>query len=232
MITAIAIDDEPLALDVIKAFCSRMDTITLGASFTETKEALDYLRQHPVDLLFLDIKMPAMSGIDFFKLIPPGTMVIFTTAYSEYAVEGFNLNAVDYLLKPFDFERFQQAVRKANEFYNYSKTKEAATNTDHFFIRVDYSLQKINFADIKYIEGLDNYLKIHLRSGKNLVIRMSMKLMNDKLPVADFMRVHRSFIIPLKDIQHIRNKVIYLNGGVEVPVGANYTEEVNARIKN
>src|SRR5580765_1663959 len=123
MITAIAIDDEPLAIDVIKTFCAKVDFIKLVSTFTEAGTALLYLNEHAVDLLFLDINMPAISGIDFYKKVSKNTMVIFTTAYGEYAVEGFNLNAIDYLLKPFDFKRFQHAVEKAREYLSYMELK-------------------------------------------------------------------------------------------------------------
>jgi two-component SAPR family response regulator len=142
MITAIALDDEPLALVIVKQFCSRIDFIDLKKTFTETEEALAYLKENPVDLLFLDIKMPAISGIDFYKMAGQDTMVIFTTAHSEYAIEGFNLNAIDYLLKPFDFNRFKHAVTKAQDFYNYSMDKTDEPKP-FLFIRADYSMVKI-----------------------------------------------------------------------------------------
>lgn len=227
MINAIAIDDEPLALDVIKAFCQGLDFIELKAAFTETSEALKYMRNYPVDLLFLDIKMPAMSGIDFYKSVPHKTMVIFTTAYSEYAVEGFNLSAIDYLLKPFEHERFMQAVNKANEYYKYLYKQDAAAN-QYLFIKADYSLVKIAFSDIVYIEGLDNYLKIHLVNSKPLIARMSMKAVMDKLPENEFIRVHRSYIVSFSKVNFVRNKLIHI-GGVEIPVGTNYNDVVAQR---
>ena len=156
MITSIAIDDEPLALNVIQAFCKKIEGVKLLNSFTETTAALNFLKENPVQLIFLDINMPAISGIEFIKLVPKDTMVIFTTAYSEYAVEGFNLNAIDFLLKPFDFNRFSSAIDKAIDFYRF---KLQSAQTQHLFIKVDYSVMKIEMADIEYIEGLDNYLK-------------------------------------------------------------------------
>lgn len=229
MITAIALDDEPLALVIVKQFCSRVDFIDLQKTFTETEEALEYLKTHKVDLLFLDIKMPAMSGIDFYKMISQNTMVIFTTAHSEYAVDGFNLNAIDYLLKPFDFNRFKHAVTKAQDFYNYSKDKSDAPQP-FLFIRADYSMVKIELEDIMYIEGLDNYLKIHLANAKPITARMSMKNMIEKLPEKDFLRVHRSFIVPINKIVSVRNKVIHLPEK-EIPVGTNYVEVVQQAFK-
>lgn len=227
MINAIAIDDEPLALNVIKAFCYNLDFIDLKATFTETSEALKYLRNYPVDLLFLDIKMPAMSGIDFYKSVPHKTMVIFTTAYSEYAVDGFNLSAIDYLLKPFENERFLQAVNKANEYYKYLNKQEISSN-QYLFVRADYSLVKIALSDIIYIEGLDNYLKIHLLNNKPLIARMSMKAVMDKLPENDFLRVHRSYIVSFSKVNFVRNKIIHI-ADVEIPIGTNYNDVVAER---
>jgi DNA-binding LytR/AlgR family response regulator len=225
MITAVAIDDEPLALDVIKAFCERASVVTLVRTFTDTKEALKYLQKNPVDLLFLDIRMPAMSGIEFYKQLPNDTMAIFTTAYSEYAVEGFNLNAIDYLLKPFEYERFKKAVDKANEYHAALNVRDSVSQ-QYLYIRADYSIMKIAFTDIQYIEGLDNYLKIHLLDQKPIVARMSMKAMAEKLPEDEFVRVHRSYIIPFSKVTAVRNKIIHL-GDIQIPIGSNYVDVVS-----
>ncbi len=230
MITAIAIDDEPLALDIISTFCRKIEYIDLKQTFTETGEAFEYLKTDPVDLLFLDINMPFLSGIDFYKKVGKDTMVIFTTAYSKYAVEGFNLNAADYLLKPFDFQRFLQAVEKAREYHNYLNVKEK-TEHKYLFVRLDYSLVKITIADILYVEGLDNYIKFHFDNEKPLLIRMSMKAVMEKLPIDNFVRVHRSFIIPMSKATAFRNKTIYLKEK-EIPVGTNYIEQVTALFKD
>ncbi len=222
MIKAIAVDDEPPALKVIENFCAKVDSIELVKTFNKPTEALAHLKKFPVDLIFLDIQMPSMTGLEFHKAIEQNTMVIFTTAYSEYAVEGFNLQAIDYLLKPYTLERFQQAVDKAKEFYNYQHQKENTQN--YLFIRADYSLVKVNIADILYIEGLDDYLKIHLPGKKRVVARMTMKAIIEKLPGNEFIRVHRSFIVPLSKIESIRNKTIQLSGQ-EIPIGTSYEEE-------
>ncbi|MBL7717526.1 MAG: response regulator transcription factor [Flavipsychrobacter sp.] len=227
MITAIAIDDEPLALNVIEAFCRKNEEVKLLESFTETTAALNYLKNTPVNLLFLDINMPAISGIEFYKLVPRDTMVIFTTAYSEYAVEGFNLNAIDYLLKPFDYNRFSSAVEKATEHYRF---KLQAQTPQYLLIKVDYSVMKIPIADIEYVEGLDNYLKIHLPEKKSVMARMSMKSLMEKLSENEFIRVHRSYIVPFSKVQAVRNKTIYLKN-IEIPVGANYVDQVQQLFK-
>jgi DNA-binding LytR/AlgR family response regulator len=147
-------------------------------------------------------------------------MVIFTTAHSEYAVEGFNLNALDYLLKPFTFDRFMQAVNKACEFQRYYHQKEDAIR-QYIFVRADYSLVKIMLEDILYIEGLDDYLKIHLPGKKPVVARMTMKSILEKLPESYFIRVHRSYIVPLAKIEKVRNKVIFISG-IPIPIGSSY----------
>src|SRR5688572_30167543 len=155
MINCIAIDDEPLALEIIENFCSQISFLNLERTFTDTGEAAKYLKKFPVDLLFLDIQMPGRNGLEFCKEFCDEKMVIFTTAFSEYAVEGFNLNAIDYLLKPVEFIRFRQAAIKAEEYYNYSHISERKDHR-YLFVRSEYSLVKIAFSDIAYIETLDD----------------------------------------------------------------------------
>ncbi len=220
MIKAIALDDEPLALQVIQNFCSRIDYIQLEKTFTKTSEAHKYLRKQPVDLIFLDIQMPMQNGLSFYADIEQNCQVIFTTAFSEYAVEGFNVNATDYLLKPFSFERFIQATEKAKQTFD-ARNNFPNPEAQYLFIRADYSLNKILISDILFVEGLDDYLKIHIKNQKTIVARMTMKSILEKLPAAEFMRVHRSFIVPLSSIDKVRNKIIYI-GDEEIPVSASY----------
>lgn len=222
MIQAIAIDDEPPALKVIENFCSQIPSIKLVKTFSKPNDALRHIQKFPVNLIFLDIQMPSVNGIEFSKQLNPEIMVIFTTAFSEYAVEGFNVSAVDYLLKPFTFERFQQAVQKANDYYAYLKNTDKGGQ--HLYIRADYSLHKIYIPDILFIEGLDDYLKIHLEGKKTIVARMTMKNLLEKLPSNEFIRVHRSFIVPFKRIESVRNKMIQL-AGEEIPIGNSYEEQ-------
>lgn len=219
MIQCIAIDDEPLALELISTYCAEIDFIQLQKTFTKTSDALKYIKSNPVDLLFLDIQMPDISGIDFYKNLEEKTMVIFTTAYSEYAVEGFNLNAVDYLLKPYELERFRKAVNKAKEFYDYS-AKEA-NETNYIFVRADYSLIKIDCNDILYIESIDDYLRIHLSGKKPVMTLSTLKAIEDKLPSSNFIRVHRSYIIALNKIESVRGKNIQLPLA-EIPISNKY----------
>ncbi len=222
MIRAIALDDEPLALKVIESFCSRIDFIQLEKTFTKTAEAHKHLRKQPVDLIFLDIQMPTQNGIEFYADVEQDVMVIFTTAFSEYAVQGFNLNATDYLLKPFAFDRFLQATEKVKAIYDH-KNQISNSEQQYLFIRADYSLNKILMSDILFIEGLDDYLKIHIQNQKTIVARMTMKAILEKLPVSEFVRVHRSFIIPVSKIEKVRNKIIYISGE-EIPISASYEQ--------
>jgi len=222
MIKAIALDDEPPALEIIETFCNRAGSIELVKTFTKTSEAFSYLEKFPVDLIFLDINMPSLSGIEFYKSIPQKSMVIFTTSYSEYAVESYNLNAVDYLLKPFTFKRFEQAVQKANDFYRFA-TQQELPDGKYLVLRVDYGLVKILSDDILFIEGLDNYLKIHLHQQKPVVVRLTMKALQEKLSSSKFIRVHRSYLVSLSRIETVRNKTIFI-AGEEIPIGTSYEE--------
>ncbi|WP_116790544.1 LytR/AlgR family response regulator transcription factor [Flavobacterium psychrotrophum] len=223
MIKAIAIDDEPLALKVVSHFCGQVDYLELTKSFTKTDEALAYIEKNPVDLLFLDIQMPGKNGLDFYKMLSPETMVIFTTAYSEYAVEGFNVNAIDYLLKPFSFERFLAATDKA---VKEQRVRSEGKGTDNYLlIRADYKLHRLSFDDILLIEGLDDYIRIHIKGKTAITARMSMKAILEKLPQPDFLRVHRSYIIPLQKVKSLYNKTIQIEDFV-IPVGDTYKDSV------
>ena len=224
MISCIAIDDEPLALELLETYCSQVPYLELKKTFTKTSEAIQYLRKFPVDLLFLDIQMPDISGIAFYKSLKEAKMVIFTTAYSEYAVEGFNLNAVDYLLKPITFKRFEQAVIKTKEYFEYLNNKNSG-HEQFLFVRSEYRLVKIPLAEIIYIEGLGDYVKIFTGPGKPVISHISMKAISEKLPSSRFIRVHRSFIIPKNKEISIRNKLIQI-GNVKIPLGISYEKEV------
>lgn len=222
MIKAIAIDDEPLALKIVTHFCSQVDYIELQKTFTKTDEALAYLGKNQVDLLFLDIQMPGKNGIDFYKMLPPETMVIFTTAYSEYAVEGFNVNAIDYLLKPFSSERFLTATDKVLKEH---RARTNNTGESYLMLRADYKLHRISFDDILLVEGLDDYVKVHIKGKSPITARLSMKGLMEKLPQPEFLRVHRSYIIPINKVKSLYNKTLQLEDFV-IPVGDTYKEAV------
>ena len=217
MIKAIALDDEILALKIIENFSERILNLDLQKVFHTQSEAQKFLNKFPVDLIFLDIDMPQKNGLDFYKNISQNTKVIFTTAYANYAVDAFEVNAVDYLVKPFSFERFQQAVQKV---------KPAEVPEARFFnIRADYRLHRIEYDEVLMIEGLDDYIKIHLKNGTCITARSSMKAIGEKLPEREFIRVHRSFILPVKEIKSLVNKNIQVGKSV-IPVGETYKDAV------
>jgi len=219
MITAIAIDDEPLALKLITQHCEKIEFLNLKKVFTNPDEAMAYLADNRIDLIFLDIQMPDINGLQFYKkLSSPVPQVIFTTAYKDFAVEGFNVDAVDYLLKPFDFERFNKALLKAKEYIEFLSIKEVSNNA--LFVKVNYEMMKINLKDIEFIEALDDYIKIHIKPVSVLTL-MTLKNVLEKLPSQEFIRIHRSYIVPISKIQKFsKNKVII--GGKELPVGSSY----------
>ena len=218
MITAIAIDDEAPALKVIENFCSRTEGIRLDRTFLRPDEALRYRRTTTIDLLFLDIRMPSQSGLELYKTLDPGPLVIFTTAHSEYAVEGFNLNAIDYLLKPFTLERFQQAANKAMQFLSFRQSPE---QSETLLIKADYSLIRIRTSDILFVEAADDYLKIHQENKTPLIARMTMKSLISMLPPNDFIRTHRSYIVAFRRVENVRNRIISI-AGRNIPIGSNY----------
>jgi DNA-binding LytR/AlgR family response regulator len=218
---AIALDDEPPALKTIERYAATVEYLDLKKTFTNPVDAIKYLKKFPVDLLFIDIQMPGFNGMDVYKNMQTKPLVVFTTAYSEYAVEGFNVNAVDYLLKPFTLERFTQAVHKA--FDQFKNTRPLEQNK-YISIRSNYSLTKVLVDEITLIESFDDYLNVEVLSGKKYVVRMTMKKIMEQLPAHTFIRVHRSFIVPLEKIENVRNKVITL-GSHKIPIGNKYEKE-------
>jgi len=230
MLNCIAVDDENLALDLIEDNILKVPFLNLVKRCKNAFEAMEVLQKQGIDLVFLDIQMPGITGVQFLQTLTNSPMVIFVTAYKQYALEGYNLNVVDYLLKPIDFERFLKAVNKAAELYSLKQklpenegVKDTKVST--IFVNADYSLVKIKTEEITYIEGLKDYIKIHLNtSTKPIVTRMTMKSIEEKLPSPDFFRVHKSFIISLDKIESIRNLKIKI-GNAQIPVSESYTEE-------
>ncbi len=223
MITAIAIDDEPLALELIDTYCKRLDFLALEKTFSNTTQAIQYLQKSAIDVLFLDINMPAISGIELYKSLAHKPMLIFTTSYSEYALESYVLNAIDYLQKPFTFSRFEQAALKAFDRYNLVQKATVTEQTKFILLKVDSGVVKVILSDIVFIEGLDNYIKIHLQRQAPIVARLTMKSLLEKLNGSEFVRVHRSYIVPINKIESIKQKLIAI-AGEEIPVGKNYEE--------
>ncbi len=224
----VIIDDEPFAIELLKLYIQKTPELTLLASFSNSQKAIDYINKNEIDLLFLDIQMPHINGIQLIKKLPTPPMLIFSTAFNKYAIEGFELQAIDYLLKPFDYDRFYRAIKKADELY---RLKLAATMQPEpfIFVKADYQMLKINISQILFIEGWDDYIKIYL-SNKPILTLMSLKSILELLPHKDFIRVHRSFIVPIKKIESIRNKTIKI-GEKEIPVGATYTDVLYQLIK-
>jgi DNA-binding LytR/AlgR family response regulator len=222
-INCIAIDDEPIALEIIKSLSEKVNFINLKCTFTQTSVANKYLRKFPVDLIFLDIQMPDINGIDFYKSLKQEVMVIFTTAHSEFAIEGFNVSAIDFILKPIEIERFKQACSKAKDYFDYLRGS-AAEKQKCLYVRSEYSLVKVPVSNILYIETLDDHIKIHTLDNHSIITLMSMKKIMEKLSPSDFIRVHRSFIVSLSNIKAVRNKSILI-GSVEIPIGTSFEQD-------
>jgi DNA-binding LytR/AlgR family response regulator len=229
MIRSIAIDDEPLALKQIAAYITKTPELTLVGEFESALEALSFLKGNEVDLMFVDINMPDLSGMDFVKSLknPPG--VIFTTAYSEFALEGFKVDAIDYLLKPISYSDFLKAAERAGERLSTESDnrQKVASNDNFLFVKSEYKILRIRLSDIKYIESMREYLRIHFENQKAVMTLMSMKKMKEFLPVADFMRVHRSYIVNLNKITTIERNRIIFDKDVYIPV----SEQYNARFQ-
>lgn len=219
MIHCIAIDDEPLALQLINEYCGKISFLQLDKVFTNTDEATAWLAQNKVDLLFLDIQMPDVNGLQFYKNLAEKPPVIFTTAYKDFAVEGFNVDAVDYLLKPFEYDRFLKGVYKAKEYIEFLSSQELQLNS--IFVKVNYEIMKINLKEIELIEALDDYIKLYIKPNPVLTL-MTLKSIQEKLPNRDFVRVHRSFIVPLNKIEKF-SKTKLVVSGKEIPIGSSYS---------
>jgi len=231
MIRCIAVDDEPLALELMETYISQVPDLELLQTFTDAITAWGFLKKNTVDLVFLDIQMPDINGIQLAKsLSKKNPMVIFTTAFSKYAVEGFNVEAVDYLLKPFEFNRFIQAVNKVREQQALKDTTPIVLDEQAIFVKSDYQNIRILTRDIQYIEGFDDYIRIHVDTGKSIYTLMSLKSMLEKLPDSDFIRIHRSYIVPVKRIKRIHNQHIQL-AEKELPIGKSYVEAVRTFLK-
>ncbi len=225
-IRCVAIDDEPLALELIREYTMRYPVLKLVQTFDDAVAGAEFLRQTQIDLLFMDINMPDISGIDLVKSLKEKPMIIFTTAYKKFAMDGFDLDALDYLLKPIQFGRFARAVDKAVEYYQYKKFpgKESQEN---LFIRSEYRMVKVELLDIEYIESLEDYIKIHLSDQRFILTLMTLKSMLEKLPPERFKRIHRSYIVPLAKVKSIVNRKLQLTSSRELPISDSYIHFVN-----
>lgn len=232
MIKAIIVDDEPLALEVLETYISQIPDIQLIKKCENAFEANEVLKNNHIDLMFLDIQMPQLSGIDFLKSLSNPPCVIFTTAYPNYAVEGFELNATDYLLKPISLDRFLKAVNKVSEKLSAKKTDHDSGSSegaeDFFFVKADKKLVKVNFDEILYIEGLKDYVIIRQEGGRVITLQ-TMKSLEDRLPESKFKRVHRSYIVNIKKITAILGNMVELMEAGKIkqlPIGKNYRDEL------
>lgn len=220
---AIAIDDEPIALDVIRSHAAKVPFVNLQAVFTNAFEAIIFLQQQPVDLIFLDIKMPDINGIDFLKSLTHPPLVIFTTAYAEHAVKGFELNALDYLLKPFSLSRFLKACNKAQEIYSLRKGADENAAPAHIFLKDGYEQVKVMLNDILYVEAAGNYTQIKLKNDSLISTRMTISDMLLILPERKFIRTHRAFIVSKDNITKFDRNQLWI-GKLLIPIGPTYAQ--------
>ena len=229
-IKCIAIDDEPLALQQIAGYIQKIPYFELIGQYSGAFQALEILENYQVDLMFVDINMPDLNGLELVKSLTQKPLLIFTTAYSEYALEGFKVDALDYLLKPFSFAEFSKAAGKAKtQFELIQNTQEKLDgNNDFLFIKSEYKLVRINLNDILYIEGMKEYVRIHLSGQKPVMTLLSMKSLEQKLPESKFMRVHRSYIVNMDKITTVERFRIVFDNKVFIPVSENYKEKFQA----
>ena len=219
------IDDEPLAAGLLESYVAKTPYLNLTGTYNSAITAMRDLRDNPVPLLFLDIQMPELSGVEFAKILPKDTKIIFTTAFPQYALEGYKVNALDYLLKPISYEDFLRATEKAQDWYNMIQKRETYNDDRIMFIKSEYKLLRINLDDILYVEGLKDYVRICLKNGEKIMSLMSMKKLEDYLPHPEFLRTHRSYIVHMPEVRSIdRFRIVF--GDVFIPISDNYKEEV------
>jgi len=227
MISCITIDDEPLALKQLKSYIEKLPYLSLLKSFASAVKALKFLQENSVDLMFVDINMPDLSGMEFVKSLTNPPKIIFTTAYREYAVEGFQVDAADYLVKPISFAAFSKSVEKTRQRY-FSKPEQQPSirHDDNFlFIKSEYKIVRVNFREIKYVEGMSDYVRIHLVNEKPIMALLNMGKLMEHLPDGKFMRVHRSFIVNLDKIHTIERNRIIFDKDTYIPVSEQYKDD-------
>lgn len=227
-INCVIIDDEPLAAELLLSYAKRISYLNVKGTFNSAIAAMRELREHPVDLIFLDIQMPELSGLEFARILPPQTRIIFTTAFNQYAIDGYKVNAMDYLLKPISYDDFLQACNKALEYFTsqqiHTSNKEKA---DRFiFVKSEYKLVRINLDDVLYIEGVKDYVKIYFDNGdKPVMSLMNMKRIEESLPSPEFMRTHRSYIVNMMKVKVIdRLRIVF--DKVYIPISDSYKDKV------
>ena len=232
MLKVLIVDDEPLALDVLETYIGQMPELHLVRRCSNALEANEALKSNDIDLMFLDIQMPQLTGIDFVKTLTKPPMIVFTTAYPNYAIQGFDLNALDYLLKPISLDRFMKAVNKAidqaGNNHRDAAAPAAAEGQEFFFVKADKKLVKVNFDDIVYIEGLKDYVIIRLLQGRVITLQ-TMKSLEDRLPQGRFKRIHRSYIVAMDKITAIEGNMVEVlekDKPKLLPIGKNYRDEL------
>ncbi len=234
MIRCLAIDDEPLALQQLTAYIKKIPFLELVDSCQSAHDALTVMNQEVIDAIFVDINMPDLNGMDFVKSLSVPPLVVFTTAYSEYAVEGFKVDALDYLLKPFGLTDFQRAANKVKARYDQQNTAVIAQDEeDTLFLKTDYKVIRIDVKDIRYVQSMSEYLKIFLEGrAKPVIVLLSMKKMEERLPENQFMRIHRGYIINLKKIQEVNKNRVIMDEETYLPIGDNYKEAFNSYLES
>ena len=234
MIRTLAIDDEPLALKQLATYIRKVPFLELVAECQSAIDAQKILEQDVIDVMFIDINMPDLNGLDFVRTLVAPPLVVFTTAYSEYAIDGYKVNAVDYLLKPFGMDEFLRAANKVKQQYDLTHTTEVSKvdDNDAMFLKTEHRIVRININNIRYIEGMSEYLKIYLKDAKPIVVLLSMKKMEERLPSHSFMRIHRSYIINLNEIQEVNKNRVILDADTFLPIGDLYREQLNQYIES
>ncbi len=234
MIKCIAIDDEPLALKQIVEYIRKTPFLELVGQFESAIQTMDFLQTEETDLMFVDINMPDLSGMDFVKSLKNPPKVIFTTAYSEYALEGFRVDALDYILKPIGYSDFLKAANKAKEWFDLQKNETTRVDSDDkfLFIKSEHKIIRINLSEIKYIEGMREYVRIHLTNQKPIMSLMSLKKMEENLSSVNFMRVHRSYIVNLDKITTVERNRIIFDEKIYIPVSEQYKPKFQEYLDN
>ena len=221
------IDDEPLAAGLLESYVKKTPYLLLKGTYNSAIQAMRDLRESPVQLLLLDIQMPELSGVEFAKILPKETKVIFTTAFPQYAIEGYKVNALDYLLKPISYEDFLKSTDKALEWFATAERQDACQRDRFLFVKTDYKLQRVCLDDILYIEGLKDYVRFYLKNGEKVMSLMSMKKLDEYLPKPEFLRTHRSYIVHMTETPLVdRFRIVF--DDVYIPVSDNYKDEVQA----
>jgi two-component system LytT family response regulator len=235
MIKCLAVDDEPLALELLEDNISKVPFLQLIAACDNVRDAMKVMQGQSIDLIFLDIQMPGLTGLQFIESMTEKPMIILITAYKQYALEGYNLDVLDYLVKPVSLDRFIKACNKANQLFELKsgrKSGGASARLEYIFVNADYKLIKITLADIIYVEGLKDYIKIHLKSAQHAVVtRMPIKTIEEQLPPGQFIRIHKSYIVSVSFITAIRKSGVFLDA-LELPLSDTYRDAVSALTRN